>query len=92
MTYIVKYLNYIDFIMIKTLSNKFTTADEAFQYWYQCIEHYGVDFAGTKAMFNVGFEISNPTRNSITPPDRDWETSSAVVNLLLNVFIIIKSI
>ena len=77
MTYIVKYLNYIDFIMIKTLSNKFTTADEAFQYWYQCIEHYGVDFAGTKAMFNIGFEISNPTHNSITAPWRKWKRNYA---------------
>ena len=77
MTYIVKYLNYIDFIMIKTLSNKFTTADEAFQYWYQCIEHYGVDFAGTKAMFNIGFEISNPISNSITAPWRKWKHNYA---------------
>ena len=39
--------------MIKTFANKFTNADEAFQYWYQCIEHYGTDFAGTKALFNA---------------------------------------
>ena len=43
--------------MIKTFANKFTNADEAFQYWYQCIEHYGQDFAGTKALFNIGFEM-----------------------------------
>ena len=43
--------------MIKTLANKFRNADEAFAYWYQCIEHYGTDFAGTKALFNIGFEM-----------------------------------
>ena len=51
--------------MIKTLANKFRDADEAFHYWYQCIEHYGQDFAGTKALFNVGFEIENPTNNKL---------------------------
>jgi hypothetical protein len=47
--------------MIKTFANKFKNADEAFQYWYQCIEHYGTDFDGTKALFNIGFEMSNPS-------------------------------
>ena len=72
MTYIVKYLNYIDFIMIKTLSNKFRNADEAFQYWYQCIEHYGQNFAGTKALFNIGFEMDKPNENHIRPSWRKW--------------------
>ena len=65
--------NYINFIMIKTFANRFTNADEAFQYWYQCIEHYGEDFAGTKALFNVGFEIENPTNNIIRTPWRRWK-------------------
>ena len=55
MTYIVRYLNYIDFIMIKTFANKFRDANEAFEYWYQCIEHYGQDFAGTKALDSAGW-------------------------------------
>ena len=59
--------------MIKTLANKFRDADEAFHYWYQCIEHYGQDFAGTKALFNVGFEIENPTNNIIRIPWRKWK-------------------
>ena len=46
--------------MIKTFANKFRNANEAFQYWYQCIEHYGQDFAGTKALFNIGFEMEKP--------------------------------
>ena len=73
MTYIVKYLNYIDFIMIKTFANKFRDANEAFEYWYQCIEHYGTDFAGTKALFNIGFEMENPINNIIRAPWRKWK-------------------
>ena len=46
--------------MTKTFSNKFRNANEAFEYWYQCIEKYGTDFAGTKALFNIGFEMAKP--------------------------------
>ena len=77
MTYIVKYLNYIDFIMIKTFANKFRNADEAFQYWYQCIEHYGADFAGTKALFNIGFEMDMPGENHIKSSWRKWKHNYA---------------
>ena len=77
MTYIVKYLNYIDFIMTKTFSNKFRNADEAFQYWYQCIEHYGTDFAGTKALFNIGFQMDNPHEMMINQPWRKWNPDYA---------------
>ena len=77
MTYIVKYLNYIDFIMIKTFANKFRNADEAFQYWYQCIEHYGQDFAGTKALFNIGFEMDMPGDNHIKSSWRKWKHNYA---------------
>ena len=77
MTYIVKYLNYIDFIMIKTFSNNFRNADEAFQYWYQCIEHYGTDFAGTKALFNIGFQLDEPDEMMIKQPWRKWNPDYA---------------
>ena len=55
--------------MTKTFSNKFRNANEAFEYWYQCIEHYGADFAGTKALFNIGFEMAKPYERNIT---HDW--------------------
>jgi len=67
--YSLNYLNYIDFIMTKTFSNKFINANEAFEYWYQCIEHHGTDFAGTKALFNIGFEMAKPYERNIT---HDW--------------------
>ena len=63
--------------MIKTLANKFRNADEAFQYWYQCIEHYGQDFAGTKALFNIGFEMEKPKQNLITHKWRNWKEDYA---------------
>ena len=63
--------------MIKTFANKFTNADEAFQYWYQCIEYHGTDFAGTKALFNIGFEMSNPASNSIKQNFRNWKEDYA---------------
>ena len=63
--------------MTKTFSNKFNNADEAFQYWYQCIEYYGTEFAGTKALFNIGFEMSNPIDNNIKQRFRDWKKEYA---------------
>ena len=63
--------------MIKTLANKFRNADEAFQYWYQCIEHYGQDFDGTKALFNIGFEMEKPKQNLITHKWRNWKEDYA---------------
>ena len=59
--------------MIKTFANKFKTADEAFEYWYQCIQHYGVDFVGTKALFNIGFEMTDPYNNIIRKDWRNWK-------------------
>ena len=63
--------------MIKTFANKFRDANEAFEYWYQCIEHYGANFAGTKALFNIGFEMDNPTNNIIRAPWRNWKHNYA---------------
>ena len=46
-------------------TNKFDTADNAFHSLYWRIVRDGVDFAGTKALFNVGFEIQFPAHNAI---------------------------
>ena len=66
--------------MTKTFSNKFRNASEAFEYWYQCIEHYGTNFAGTKALFNIGFEMAKPYERNIcllytSPSPRDRQKS-----------------
>ena len=63
--------------MIKTFANKFRNANEAFQYWYQCIEKYGTDFAGTKALFNIGFEMTDSADNNISHKWRKWKESYA---------------
>ena len=44
---------------------KFNNANEAFDFYYGTIPNTGVDFSGTKAMFNQGFTILNPLDNII---------------------------
>ena len=43
----------------------FDTADNAFHSLYWRIVRDGVDFAGTKALFNIGFEIQFPAHSAI---------------------------
>ena len=50
--------------MISTESN-FKTASEAFDYFYIKIKDKGVEFDNTKALFNVGFYIHNPSDKQI---------------------------
>ena len=52
----------------------FKTANDAFHDLYWRIVRDGVDFAGTKALFNVGFYIETPTLNSIedSKVKRNW--------------------
>ena len=45
--------------------HSFDTADNAFHSLYWRIVRDGVDFAGTKALFNVGFEMKFPAHNAI---------------------------
>ncbi len=54
--------------------NTFETASNAFHSLYWRIVRDGVDFAGTKALFNVGFEIKTPNANSIVDGKvkRNW--------------------
>ena len=51
---------------------KFKNADEAFDFYYGTIPNTGVDFSGTKAMFNQGFTILNPLDNVITSEVRGF--------------------
>ena len=46
--------------------HKFEFANDAFHDMYWRIVRDGVDFAGTKALFNIGFEIQKPYHNSIS--------------------------
>ena len=58
---------------------KFNTANEAFHKLYGMIIKDGVNFAGTKALFNVGFEIEYPALNSISDSKvkRNWSIQYA---------------
>ena len=55
----------------------FNSASEAFDYWYWKLYRDGVDFADTKALFNVGFYITNPKNNYIANADRKWSQEYA---------------
>ena len=58
---------------------KFNTANEAFHKLYDMIIKDGVDFAGTKALFNIGFEIQHPAANAIVDSKvkRNWSLEYA---------------
>jgi len=60
-------------------NTKFNFASEAFHDLYWRIVRDGVDFAGTKALFNVGFTINKPNNNSIINGKvmRDWRPEYA---------------
>ncbi len=58
---------------------KFNFASEAFHDLYWRIVRDGVDFAGTKALFNVGFYINKPNQNYIADSEvkRGWSQEYA---------------
>ena len=58
---------------------KFKTANDAFHNLYWRIKADGVDFADTKALFNVGFEIQEPRANAIlnNTVKRNWSIEYA---------------
>ena len=55
------------------MKNKFKTANEAYEYLHDKILREGIDFADTKALFNVGFYITEPLANAITNKERNWK-------------------
>ena len=64
--------------MINTINNKvFRNANEAYEYLHDKIIQEGVDFAGTKALFNVGFYITDSQDNKIINRERNWKEDYA---------------
>jgi thymidylate synthase len=57
--------------------NKFSTANDAFINLYNEISNEGIDFANTKTLFNIGFQIDFPWQNKITTPFREWKEDYA---------------
>jgi len=64
--------------MINTINNKvFRNANEAYEYVHDRILQDGIDFANTKALFNVGFYITDSQDNKIVNKERDWKLDYA---------------
>ena len=65
--------------MINTINNKvFRNANEAYEYLHDRILQDGVDFADTKALFNVGFYITDSQDNKIINKERNWKEEYAL--------------
>ena len=64
--------------MINTINNKvFRNANEAYEYVHDKILQEGVEFGDTKALFNVGFYITDPKDRKIINKEREWSEEYA---------------
>ena len=64
--------------MINTINNKvFRNANEAYEYIHDQILQNGVDFGDTKALFNVGFYMTDPKDRKIINRERKWSEEYA---------------
>ena len=59
------------------LHQTFNTSDDAFNWLYPTVNYFGLDFAGTKALFNIGFIIKDPTARNIDASYRNFSTEYA---------------
>ena len=64
--------------MINTINNKvFRNANEAYEYVHDQILQNGITFGDTKALFNVGFYITDPKDRKIINRERKWNEDYA---------------
>ena len=64
--------------MINTINNKvFRNANEAYEYIHDRILQDGVAFGDTKALFNVGFYMTDPKGRKIINKERKWSEEYA---------------
>ena len=64
--------------MINTINNKvFRNANTAYEYLHDRIIQDGVEFGDTKALFNIGFYITNPKDRKIINKERNWKEDYA---------------
>ena len=64
--------------MINTINNKvFRNANEAYEYVHDQILQNGVTFGDTKALFNVGFYMTDPKDRKIINKERKWNEKYA---------------
>ena len=59
------------------MTKTFKRANDAYEYYHDKIIIEGVNFADTKALFNIGFYLSNPMNNKITNKERCWKENYA---------------
>jgi len=59
------------------MKTHFENANEAYEYLHDRILQHGVPFDNTKALFNVGFYLNNPTLTAITNKERKWSVDYA---------------
>ena len=69
-----KCTNTINTIMTNTT---FRNANEAYEYLHDKIIKEGIDFGDTKALFNVGFYITDPKDRKIINKERKWNEEYA---------------
>ena len=63
---------------IKTnMKIQFNNANEAYEYYHDRILTDGIPFGDTKALFNIGFYLENPSLRQITNPERKWSLDYA---------------
>ena len=67
-------MNIINTIMTNTT---FRNANEAYEYLHDKIIQEGIDFGETKALFNVGFYITDPKDRKIINRERNWSIEYA---------------
>ena len=59
------------------MKNTFRNANEAYEYLHDKIIQEGVEFGDTKALFNVGFYITDPKDRKIINKERNWKEDYA---------------
>jgi len=64
-------------INITMTNTTFRNANEAYEYLHDKIIREGIDFGDTKALFNVGFYITDPMDNKIINKERNWKLDYA---------------
>jgi len=63
---------------MNTINNKvFRNANEAYEYVHDRILQDGIEFGDTKALFNVGFYITDPKDRKIINRERKWNEDYA---------------
>ena len=65
-------------IINTTMTNTtFRNANEAYEYLHDKILQEGIDFGDTKALFNVGFYMTDPKDRKIINKEREWKEDYA---------------